>query len=101
LLRAGIDGRVGSEIATAANEAFLNAVQHPLDRATDQIEVEGEVGSGEVVVRVRDDGLWNAELDPDRPHFGLGLIAALTDSVKIEREASGSVVTLRRKLRTT
>jgi anti-sigma regulatory factor (Ser/Thr protein kinase) len=95
---AGINGPVGIEITSAVNEAFLNAVEHPLDRLTDQVDVDGDVSSNGVVVRVRDDGAWNDKLDTERQRFGLGVITALTDSLQIEHGAAGSVVTLRRKL---
>lgn len=98
LARAGINGGASTEITYAVNEAFVNAVEHPRDRATDQVDVEGVVSSSDVVVRVRDDGTWNEDLDPDRRHFGLGVVMALMDSIEIERGASGSIVTLRRTL---
>lgn len=98
LAGAGITGAAASAVTSAVNEAFVNAVEHPCERATDLVVVEGAVTSSEVVVRVRDDGAWSEELDPDRQHFGLGLIAALMDSVEINRGATGSMVTLRRSL---
>ena len=98
LLSRGIDGVVGSDVISAVGEVFANAVQHPLDRVSDEIVVDGEVSASEVVVRVRDDGSWNDALDPDRPHLGLRMIDQLVDAVEVDRQPGKTVVTLRRSL---
>ena len=96
LLAAGADGMVGDEIVSAVTEAFINAVEHPVDRAGKEIVVEGDVSGREVVFSVRDRGRWNPTVDPARDHYGYRLMAAQMDSVEVERGGSGTVVTLRR-----
>src|SRR5262249_47996602 len=46
---AGVAGRSGVAIATAVTEAFLNAVAHPLDRIDDDVVVDCELASGQLV----------------------------------------------------
>ena len=98
LLGAGINGVVGSDIVGAVSEAFGNAVEHPLGRASDQVVVEGAIASREVVLWVRDDGSWNDAVDGDRPHLGLVMMNQMMNAVEIERGSDGTVVTLRRSL---
>jgi len=98
LLAAHIDRVVGDEIVSAVTEAFVNAVEHPVDRAGGQVTVEGEMAGREVVFRVRDQGRWREKVDPSRGHYGYRLMEAQMDSVDVERSGSGTVVTLRRTL---
>ena len=96
LLAADINGVVGDEIVSAVTEAFVNAVEHPVDRAGARVTVEGEMTGGEVVFRVQDQGRWREKVDPTRDHYGYRLMEAQMDSVEVERGGSGTVVTLRR-----
>jgi anti-sigma regulatory factor (Ser/Thr protein kinase) len=98
LLGAGVNGMVGHEITSAVTEAFVNAVEHPVDRASAQVVVEGEVSGQQFVFRVRDQGRWDEEVDPARDHYGYRLMEAQMDSVDVERGAAGTVVTLRRTI---
>ena len=98
LLGAGINGTTGDAIVSAVTEAFINAVEHPVDRSSGQVAVEGEVSGPEVVFRVRDQGRWNETVDLTRDHYGYRLMKAQMDSVEVERGGSGTVVTLRRTL---
>jgi anti-sigma regulatory factor (Ser/Thr protein kinase) len=96
--RGRINGSTGSEITSAVTEAFINAVEHPRDRAAEQIAVEGSLRGRSVVFRVRDQGRWNDTVDDTRGHYGYRLMEALMDSVDVERGVAGTVVTLRRKI---
>lgn len=98
LLAAGVNGRIGPEIVSAVTEAFINAVEHPLERAGAQIAIDGEISGKEVVFHVRDQGRWNETVDPHRGHYGYRLMKAQMDSVEVERGASGTRVTLRRSI---
>ncbi len=98
LRSAGINGSTGAEIAVAVNEAFLNAVEHPLQRRSDEIVVRGGVFARHVVVHVHDEGEWQEEVDPSREHYGQQLMAVLMDRVHVERTRGGTTVTLRKML---
>jgi anti-sigma regulatory factor (Ser/Thr protein kinase) len=93
---AGVNGTTGYEIVSAVSEAYANAVEHPVDRASRQVAIEGEFRGHEVVFRVSDQGRWDETRDPSRGHYGYRLMEAQMDSVEVERSRSGTVVTLRR-----
>ena len=93
---AAITGLMRAEITSSVSEAFINAVEHPVDRAGAEITVEGEIDRREVEICVRDRGRWNERVDPTRDHNGLRLMEAQMDSVEVERTAEGTAVTLRR-----
>ena len=93
-----INGAIGRDIVGAVSEAFANAVEHPLERRADAVLIDGEIESSEVVVRVRDHGQWQHEVDPARRHYGFRLMEGLMDAVAIERSDRGTVVTLRRAI---
>ena len=98
LLEAGINGSTVAEIMLAANEAFINAVEHPLQRRSGQIEISGRVGDGHVVIRVGDDGRWQDYADRSRDHYGQLLMEALMSSVRVQRRETGTTVVLTRLL---
>ena len=98
LLAADVNGLTGSEITSAVTDAFVNAVEHPVDRAWEQISVEGELYGREVVIRIRDQGRWKETVDSTRGHYGYRLMQAQMDSVEVERGATGTTVTLRRTI---
>jgi anti-sigma regulatory factor (Ser/Thr protein kinase) len=98
LLAKGVNGVVGDEIVSAVTEAFINAVEHPVDRASGRVAVEGEFSGREVMFRVRDQGRWNETVDRTRDHYGYRLMEAQMDSVHVQRGGSGTVVTLRRTI---
>jgi anti-sigma regulatory factor (Ser/Thr protein kinase) len=92
---AGVAGRSGMAIATAVTEAFLNAVAHPLEREDDDVVVDCELVSGQLVIRIADHGRWK-EPSGDGERYGFRLMEGLMDSVAVERVPAGTVVTLRR-----
>jgi anti-sigma regulatory factor (Ser/Thr protein kinase) len=94
----GVNGATGYEIVSAVTEAFINAVQHPVGRASKQVAVEGEVNGGEVMFRVRDQGHWNQSDGATHGRYGFRLMDAQMDSVHVERDFLGTVVTLRRTI---
>jgi anti-sigma regulatory factor (Ser/Thr protein kinase) len=101
LLGAGINSSTGAEIVLAVNEAFINAVEHPRDRRSGEIVISGRIGECEVAVCVRDDGLWEEEMDLGRDHFGQSVMEALMSSVRVERGESGTQVVLVQQLPST
>ena len=99
LLGAGINDITGQDIALAAVEAFANAARHPVERKSSQICIHGQLSDDAVTLTVADDGHWR---QPDRTRdtggFGLALMKAFMTSVQIERQQTGTHVTLRRDL---
>lgn len=95
----GINGSTGAEIVVAANEAFINAVEHPRDRRSGEIVIRGQVGERQVVVCVCDDGRWQEQADPSRDHYGHILMGELMSSVCVQRGGAGTNVVLTRRLR--
>jgi anti-sigma regulatory factor (Ser/Thr protein kinase) len=89
-----IDWPVAMAAVTAVNEAFLNAISHPVGRRDHDVVVEGDLVERELVVHVRDSGLW---ADPANGGTGYGyrLMGGLMDHVEIDRRPSGTTVTLR------
>jgi anti-sigma regulatory factor (Ser/Thr protein kinase) len=98
LAGARVNGATGEAIVSAVSEAFTNAVEHPVERTSDDVAVDGQIESNEVVLRVRDDGRWQHNMDPARGHYGFRLMEALMDSVVIDRADGGTLVTLRRAI---
>lgn len=99
LLSTGINGSTGHDITMAAVEAFANASRHPLQRRSDRIAIHGRLSEAAVTLVVEDDGRWR---QPDHATetggFGLALMKSLMTSVHIERQPTGTYVTLRRDL---
>jgi len=101
-LRAWLEGLGASdddvfEIVIAASEAFANAVEHPRAPTRDAVELEARLVAGCVTVRVRDYGSWqHKRLRPGGR--GFLLMRTLMDSVELDCQANGSVITLRRHL---
>jgi anti-sigma regulatory factor (Ser/Thr protein kinase) len=98
LLAEGVNGSVGDAIVSSVTEAFVNAIEHPIDRVGGRVTVEGEMAGRELVFRVHDQGRWRERVDPTRDHYGYRLMEAQMDSVEVERGGSGTVVTLRRTI---
>ena len=100
LLANGINGTTGRDLILAATEAFGNAVKHPVARATDTVQVEGELVEGTVVLTIRDDGRWLEKRDKEEGHYGYTLMEALVDAVQVSHGAGGTAITLRRAVST-
>ena len=101
-LRAWLEGLGASdedvfEIVIAASEAVANAVEHPRAPTRDAVEVEASLVTECVTVRVRDYGSWQHErLRPGGQ--GFLLMRTLMDSVEVDCQPTGSVITLCRQL---
>ena len=101
-------GRVGAQpdavadVVLASAEALANAVEHAyadgLQGGTVLLEARLEPPR-EVVIRVSDEGTWRDQRSPrlDRGR-GLMVMRALMDEVDVAPGATGTIVTLRRKL---
>ncbi len=87
------------EILVSCGEACANAIQHPHGVRTGSLEIDAELTHGEVDIRVRDTGTWRESRPPDGGH-GLALMRGLMDTVEVSRQSGGTVVRMRRRLRT-
>jgi anti-sigma regulatory factor (Ser/Thr protein kinase) len=94
LLDAGINGRLGHDIVLAADEAFSNAIQHPINRVSRDITISAEIHNKDLTVRIADQGQWQTSADPNRAHYGQQLMHQLMDSVEIDQHHTGTTVIL-------
>lgn len=98
LREAGINGTIAIDIVLSANEPFINAVEHPTDKASNAIEVIGDIADNELVLRIRDHGRWQPTQDPSQNHYGHDLIRHLMTDTAVQPTPSGTTITLRRTL---
>jgi anti-sigma regulatory factor (Ser/Thr protein kinase) len=87
------------EIQLAVTEAFANAVEHPDERTSPLVEVEGTVTNRTVALSVRDYGRWQDESSA-KEDGGLGLVIMdeLMDAVQVECFVEGTTITMHRRL---
>jgi anti-sigma regulatory factor (Ser/Thr protein kinase) len=99
LKQSGATGQELFEIQLAAAEAFANAIEHPEERTSHLVEIEGTITNGTVALSVRDHGRWQDE-SPAKEDGGLGLtiMDEFMDSVVIEPFQDGTTVTMQRRL---
>jgi anti-sigma regulatory factor (Ser/Thr protein kinase) len=85
------------EVLTAASEAFANAVEHPREPTSEQVDVGASVADDVVTLTVRDYGSWQHQrLRPGGN--GLVLMRELMDAVEVDCWLDGTTVTMRRHL---
>ncbi|HWC32878.1 MAG TPA: SpoIIE family protein phosphatase, partial [Actinomycetota bacterium] len=86
------------EVLAALGEACTNVIQHAYGAARGRLELRFDRADGDIEVMVRDFGTWRGESRGDGGR-GLVLMRGLMDAVSIERDAAGTTVTMRRRLR--
>jgi PAS domain S-box-containing protein len=88
---------VREDVIVAASEAVSNSIRHAYGPSSAWVEIEAEFVDGEVEVVVRDRGRWR----PPRGDGGRGidLMQACMASVEIEQGPEGTVVRMRRSVR--
>jgi PAS domain S-box-containing protein len=88
---------VRDDIVVAVSEAVSNSIRHAYGPSSAWVEIEGDLADGEVEFVVRDRGRWR----PPRGEGGRGidLMRACMASVEIEQRLEGTVVRMRRPLR--
>jgi anti-sigma regulatory factor (Ser/Thr protein kinase) len=91
---AGINGPTGHDVVLAVDEAFSNAIQHPINRASQEITISGDIFEQRLIVRIADKGRWQTSVDPTRAHYGHHLMDKLMDRVEIDQHHTGTIVTL-------
>jgi anti-sigma regulatory factor (Ser/Thr protein kinase) len=94
----GVDAPTAYELVLAVSEACANAVEHPIARRSASMQVDGAVQAGELVVSVRDDGVWRSPAAPGDRGRGLPIIRALVDDVEVVSSADGTELRLRRRV---
>jgi anti-sigma regulatory factor (Ser/Thr protein kinase) len=90
---------VRDDVVVAASEAVSNSVRHAYGPSNAWVEVEAALSNGDVEIVVRDRGRWRAPRGSGGR--GIGLMQACMASVDIERGPDGTVVRMRRPVRTT
>lgn len=87
------------DVVLACSEACSNSVEHAYGLQGGSIEIAGELIQGEVVVSVRDSGAWRPARGLGRGR-GLKLIDACMAGYVVDRDHTGTVITMRRRVRT-
>lgn len=90
-------------VQLAVTEAATNAVEHAYHaQAPGEVRIEGRLGvDGRLEVSVADSGTWRESALPSAGDRGRGLamIDHVTESLRVLRDADGTTVLLRRRLR--
>jgi PAS domain S-box-containing protein len=87
------------DVLVACGEACANAVQHAYGAGEGHVEVDVAAQDGDVEVVVRDSGRWRTA-SPSGGGRGLDLMRGLMDTVDVQTGADGTVVRMRRRVRT-
>ena len=85
------------DITIACGEACANAIEHAYGARPAHFDVEGELKSGTVFLRVRDYGSWRPPRGDHRGR-GLQLMEALMEDVEVVRGERGTEVRMARRL---
>jgi len=86
------------DIILASSEACANSIEHAYGPGQGSVDIEAEVGSGEITIVVRDNGVWRASRNEDRGR-GLPFIEACMDSCTLTRNDAGTEVRMQRRVR--
>ena len=94
---AGVSDDEAFAAIVAAGEACNNAIEHAYGPRATAFDLDVRTGDGEVRMAVRDRGQWRAQRGADQGR-GLSLMRALMDSVEVETNGEGTVVTLVKRI---
>lgn len=86
------------DITLACSEACANAVEHPGRPGRQAFEVEAWREGGELLLSVRDFGVWTDPASEGNRGRGLGMIRSLMDGVEITSGGDGTKILMRRTL---
>jgi PAS domain S-box-containing protein len=98
LTAAGADEDTVRDMQTACHEACANVIEHAYRFREATFDMEAALADDEVVLTIRDTGAWRGAGNPDRGR-GFAMMKSLVDDVSVERDESGTAVTLRRRLK--
>ncbi|WBB70384.1 SpoIIE family protein phosphatase [Micromonospora sp. WMMD812] len=85
------------DLTVAISEAAANAIEHPVAPTEPMVDIDVTIEDGTVVATVRDSGHWRESTGSGFRGRGLSLIRALGE-LSVSRSATGTEVTLRRRL---
>jgi PAS domain S-box-containing protein len=88
---------VREDVVVAVSEAVSNSIRHAYGPSSAWVEIEAELADGEVELVVRDRGRWRSPRGEGGR--GIDLMRACMASVEIEQGPEGTVVRMRRPLR--
>ena len=86
------------EVVLAVNEAVENAIEHGQHSRGQDISLVLEREGDQLEMTIRDQGIWRDADSGDRGR-GLTLMRAVMDDVAVDTSPTGTVVVLRRRLR--
>jgi serine phosphatase RsbU (regulator of sigma subunit)/anti-sigma regulatory factor (Ser/Thr protein kinase) len=85
------------DITLSASEAAANAIEHAYGAREASFTVRCEHDDQEVIVTIRDGGRWRTARQQSGGR-GLGIMRSLLDSVTIDSDDEGTIVTLAKRL---
>lgn len=94
---AGADENELFDVTLSASEAATNAIEHAYGAREASFTVRCEHDGQKVTVTVRDIGRWRTDRPPGGGR-GLEIMRALLDSVEIDSDEGGTVVTMTKRL---
>jgi PAS domain S-box-containing protein len=100
LTAAGADEATVRDMQTACHEACANVIEHAYRFREATFDIDGSLAEDDAVLTISDTGGWRGAGNPDRGR-GFAMMKSLVDDVSVERDESGTAVTLRRRLRRT
>jgi anti-sigma regulatory factor (Ser/Thr protein kinase) len=87
------------KVLLATTEAFTNAVKHPHEPTSHLVDIAGSITDHTITVSIRDYGTWQRKRTrKEQGGFGLVLMEALMDAVRVECFPDGTTVTMRHRL---
>jgi anti-sigma regulatory factor (Ser/Thr protein kinase)/putative methionine-R-sulfoxide reductase with GAF domain len=87
------------DIALSTSEAVTNSIEHAYGAREADLTVRCDYAAGVVTVTVSDDGRWRSSR-PRGGGRGIGIMRNLMDSVEIESDERGTVVTMTKQIAT-
>ena len=97
LVAAGADDQTVRDLQMACHEACANVIEHAYRFRDATFDLEGSAVDGEITLTIRDTGGWRGAGNPDRGR-GFAMMQSVADDVDVQRDESGTAVTLRRRL---
>lgn len=98
LARTGVGDQQTQDVLVAVGEALANAIEHAHSPGRGSVMIGAVARDGVLEITVRDQGTWREQRGVNRG-LGRSLMAALMDDVEVETGESGTVVTLRSRVR--
>ena len=95
----GADAKLSDDVALAVSEAVTNVVKYAYGpgqgKAGEKVELQGEVSSGWLEIRIYDGGAGFGRGSSDGLGLGLSIMASLSAELTIVQEGEGTEVRMR------